>query len=407
MVTFKHKQLKNGLDIVAELNSEAQSVAIGFMVKTGARDESSEVYGVSHFLEHMMFKGTSRRSSADVNREFDAMGARNNAFTSNEVTCYWAHILPEFLPAALDLLSDMMRPALRGEDFDMEKKVILEEIALYLDRPGHVLYEAIMQDHFRRHPLAHSVLGTRESITALTRDQMQTYFDARYGPGNMVLAVAGKIDFDELWRLAEQTCGQWKHLDVRRQYPAADITGGVRHICDPRLKRHYVAMICPGPSAQHEGRYAAQVLSDVIGDHDGSRFYWALVEPGLADEADYSFYPHDGAGSFFAYASCDPARSQQVTEILSGELQKIVLHGLTDQEISRSKNKIATAAVLQGELPLGRMRNICSRWIYNQEYKTLEEDLQLLEAVNGAAIRKVIQEFPFNPVTTTTLGPAA
>ncbi len=329
MVTFKHKQLKNGLDIVAELNSEAQSVASGFMVKTGARDESSEVYGVSHFLEHMMFKGTSRRSSADVNREFDAMGARNNAFTSNEVTCYWAHILPEFLPAALDLLSDMMRPALRGEDFDMEKKVILEEIALYLDRPGHVLYEAIMQDHFRRHPLAHSVLGTRESITALTRDQMQTYFDARYGPGNMVLAVAGKIDFDELWRLAEQTCGQWKHLDVRRQYPAADITGGVRHICDPRLKRHYVAMICPGPSAQHEGRYAAQVLSDVIGDHDGSRFYWALVEPGLADEADYSFYPHDGAGSFFAYASCDPARSQQVTEILSGELQKIVLHGLS------------------------------------------------------------------------------
>ncbi|MGC9259654.1 MAG: M16 family metallopeptidase [Phycisphaerae bacterium] len=407
MVNFQHTQLHNGMDIVAEVNTEAQSVAIGFMTKTGARDESDAVSGVSHFLEHMMFKGTARRSSADVNREFDAMGARNNAFTSNEVTCYWAHILPEFLPAALDLLADMLRPALRGEDFDMEKKVILEEIALYLDRPGHVLYEAVMQDHFRNHPLAHSVLGTKESVTALTRDQMQSYFDARYGPGNMVLAVAGKMDFAELVRLAEQKCGQWKHLDVQRQYPAAEIKGGVRHIVDPKLKRHYVAMICPGPSAQHEGRYAAQVLSDVIGDHDGSRFYWALVEPGLADEADFSFYPHDGAGSFFAYASCDPARAQQVAEILRSELQRIVLHGLADSELSRSKNKIATAAVLQGELPLGRMRNICARWIYNHEYKTLEEDLQLLEGVNGAAIKKVIQEFPFHPITTTTLGPAA
>ena len=407
MVTFKHTQLTNGMDIVAEMNPEAQSVAIGFMVKTGARDESGEVFGVSHFLEHMMFKGTARRSSADVNREFDAMGARNNAFTSNEVTCYWAHILPEFLPAALDLLADMMRPALRGEDFNMEKKVILEEIALYLDRPGHVLYEAVMEDHFRHHPLAHSVLGTKQSITALTRDQMQTYFDARYGPGNMVLAVAGKMDFDELVRLSEQKCGGWKHLDVQRQYPKAEFKGGLRHIVDSKLKRHYVAMICPGPSAQHDGRYAAQVLADVIGDHDGSRFYWALVEPGLADEADFSFYPHDGTGSFFAYASCDPARAPQVAEILGGELQKIAQHGLTDQEISRSKNKIATAAVLQGELPLGRMRNICSRWIYNQEYKTLEEDLQLLEGVNGGAIKKVIQEFPFHPITTTTLGPTA
>ncbi len=407
MPKFQHAKLKNGLDIITEVNPEAQSVAIGFMVKTGSRDESAAVYGVSHFLEHMMFKGTARRSSADVNREFDAMGARNNAFTSNEVTCYWAHILPEFLPAAVDLLADMMRPALRVEDFDMEKKVILEEIALYLDRPAHVLYEAIMEDHFRRHPLAHSVLGSKESVGALSRDQMQNYFDARYGPGNMVLAVAGKLDFDELVRLSDQHCGNWKHLDVHRDYPATDITGGARHITDSKLKRHYVAMICPGPSAQHDGRYAAQVLSDVIGDHDGSRLYWALVEPGLADEADFSFYPHDGAGSFFAYASCDPERSGQVAEILRGELLKVSRLGLTDAEIGRSKNKIATSTVLQGELPLGRMRSICSRWIYNQDYKTLEDDLRLLQAVDAHEIQKVIKEFPFAPLTTTTLGPGA
>ncbi len=149
MLSFKHAQLANGLDVIAEVNDHAHSMAMGFMVKTGSRDESAEVAGVSHFLEHMMFKGTDRRTAAQVNHEFDAMGAKNNAFTSNEVTCYWANVLPEFTPRTLDLLADMMRPALRDEDFNMEKKVILEEIALYLDRPSHVLFEAVMEDHFR------------------------------------------------------------------------------------------------------------------------------------------------------------------------------------------------------------------------------------------------------------------
>src|SRR4051812_8424169 len=211
MLTFKQAKLKNGLDVVAELNPAAHSAALGFMVKTGSRDEAPEVSGVSHFLEHMMFKGTARRNSQQVNEEFDAMGAKNNAFTSNEVTCYWGQVLPEFTPRALDLLADMMRPSLNPEDFDMEKKVILEEIALYLDRPSHVLFEAVMSDHFDKHPMANSVLGSKESIAALQRDQMKRYFDSRYGPGNMVLAVSGNLDFDEFVKLAEQHCGKWKH----------------------------------------------------------------------------------------------------------------------------------------------------------------------------------------------------
>ncbi len=296
---FKHAKLSNGLDVVAEINDAAHSAALGFMVKTGSRDEAPEVAGVSHFLEHMMFKGTARRNSQQVNEEFDAMGAKNNAFTSNEVTCYWAQVLPEFTERAMDLLADMMRPSLREEDFEMEKKVILEEISLYLDRPAHVLFEAVMADHFENHPMAGSVLGTKESITALTRNQMKDYFDARYGPGNMVLAAAGKIDFEEFVKLAEKYCGQWKHLDVQRVYTVPMLKPKRKHISDPKLKRHYIAGLCPGPSAQDDSRYAAMVLSDVLGDHEGSRLFWALVEPGLADEADFSFYPHDKIGIVF------------------------------------------------------------------------------------------------------------
>src|ERR1700753_464682 len=164
---FKHAKLPNGLDVIAEINDAAHSTALGFMVKTGSRDETADLAGVSHFLEHMMFKGTPTRNSQQVNEEFDAMGAKNNAFTSNEVTCYWAQVLPEFTERCLALLADMMRPALRPGDFDMEKKVILEEIALYLDRPSHVLFEAVMADHFEKHPMANSVLGSKESVGGL------------------------------------------------------------------------------------------------------------------------------------------------------------------------------------------------------------------------------------------------
>jgi len=407
MLSFKHAQLANGLDVIAELDDHAQSVALGFMVKTGARDETPELAGVSHFLEHMMFKGTARRTAADVNREFDAMGAKNNAFTSNEVTCYWANVLPEFTPRALDLLADMMRPALRPDDFAMEKKVILEEIALYLDRPSHVLFEAVMADHFQQHPMAQSVLGSKESVTQLQRDQMKTYFDTRYGPGNMVLAVAGKVDFPALLAAVQSACGDWPRVNVQRDYAAPQLASRRRHMADAKLKRHYIAGLCPGPSAQDEMRYAAQVLADVIGDHEGSRLFWALVEPGLADEADFAFYPHDHVGSFMVYASCDPARAGQVQTLLAGELEKIVRDGLTDEEVSRSKNKIESATVLQGEIPLGRMRNLCGRWTYNREYRSLEEDLAKLESITRQDLLAVVQQYKFSPMTLTTLGPGA
>ncbi|MCL2648709.1 MAG: insulinase family protein [Phycisphaerales bacterium] len=405
MVTFKRAELANGLEIVAEVNESAESTALGFMVKTGARDEGAEVAGVSHFLEHMMFKGTARRSSQQVNEEFDAMGAKNNAFTSNEVTCYWAQVLPEFTGRALDLLADLMRPALRGEDFEVEKKVIVEEIALYLDRPGHVLFEAVMADHFAGHPMANSVLGTKESILRLGREQMRGYFEKRYGPGNVVLAAAGKVDFEGLVEQAGRFCGHWPRVEAKRVYPAPVLCAKRHDLVDAKLKRHYIAGLCPGPSAQDEARYAAMVLSDVLGDQEGSRLFWALIETGLADEADFSFYPHDHVGSFMVYASCDPERSRQVEGILMEELRRVVKEGLSDEEVQRSKNKIESATVLQGESPLGRMRNLAGRWIYNHEYRSLEEDLAKLESITKKDLMDVARGYGFSPMTIETLGP--
>src|SRR5476649_641801 len=212
-LTFKHHQLSNGLDIIAEENPDSHSFAAGIFVRTGSRDEEVKVNGVSHFLEHMMFKGSSKYTWEDVNRIFDEIGARYNAYTSQEMTAYYANVLPEFTERALEHLSHLLRPAIRVEDFTTEKKVILEEIAMYLDDPGHRLYERLMEAHFANHPLAMSVLGSSDSIVKLQRDQMADYFQKRYGPGNMVLSVTGKMDFAEVIRLAEKYCGKWPHVD--------------------------------------------------------------------------------------------------------------------------------------------------------------------------------------------------
>ena len=403
---FHYKQLANGLDIVAEVNPDSHSTAAGLFVKTGSRDEGPGINGVSHFLEHMMFKGSQKYTWEDVNRIFDELGARYNAYTSQETTAYYANVLPEFTEKAVEHLSHLLRPALRESDFETEKKVILEEIAMYLDDPGHRVYEKLMQLHFGNHPLSMSILGSPESIQKLKRDQMAGYFTQRYGPGNMVLAVTGQLDFDEIVRLAEKYMGSWPRVNAPREQPAPLYKPQRLSLTDAKLNRTYTMGMTPGPSAQDERRFAARVLSDVIGDVDGSRFYWSLVDNAIADDAEFGFYPHDACGSYYLSLTTDPERTQKALDIALAELEK-VKRDLNDDEIERAKNKIASSLVLQGEVPLGRMRSIGGQWLYNKEYRSLEQDTATLMKVDRNALNALLKDFPFDPMTLIGLGPAA
>ncbi|MEM1354436.1 MAG: pitrilysin family protein [Planctomycetota bacterium] len=405
---FKHTTLPNGLNILAETNDDAHTAAVGFFVKTGARDETPGVMGVSHFLEHMMFKGTERRSADDVNREFDEIGANYNAFTSHEQTVYYAHVLPEMLPQAVDLFADMLRPSLRGDDFDMEKKVILEEIGMYDDRPEWRLHDRLLEEHFGEHGLGYRVLGTTDTVGDLTATQMRAYFEQRYSPDNLVVAAAGRVDFDQLCADLDQRCGNWLPTDASRDYLDPPKTDKRVTLDDDKVTRHYLAMLCEGPSAQDPLRYPAKVLADVLGDSDGSRLYWALVDKGLADEADFSMMPHDGCGQFFAYASCDPKRAEQVEQKLLATIDAVVGDGfdITVEEVDRAKNKLATKATLQGERPAGRMQALGSHWNYHGRYLPLTEELDRLMAVTVEEVRQVMERYPLTPRTIATLGPA-
>ena len=209
---YRQHKLENGLEILAECNREAYTSAFGFFVRTGSRDETHEVSGVSHFLEHMVFKGTPNRTAAQVNLELDEMGSSSNARTSEESTIYHAAVLPEFQTPVVELLSDIMRPSLRLEDFETEKQVIIEEIKMYDDQPPYGGYERVMAEYFGDHPLGQSVLGTVDTVTALTPDGMMNYFEQRYSPSNICFSAAGNIEFDELVEDIERCCGHWEKI---------------------------------------------------------------------------------------------------------------------------------------------------------------------------------------------------
>ncbi|MFG0328417.1 MAG: M16 family metallopeptidase [Phycisphaerales bacterium] len=405
-IEFKTAELDNGLRVIAEIDPEADTSASGFFVKTGARDETRDLMGVSHFLEHMMFKGTDRRSADELNREFDEIGANYNAFTSHEMTAFWSHTLPEYLPKALDLLADMLRPAIRESDFDTERGVILEEIAMYEDIPFWRLYEATQARFYQDHALGYRVLGTRQTIEAMKREEMLAYFQQRYSADNTTLALSGAIDFDETLHQIADLCAAWERTGVRRSYPEISFGSGDFTIEDAKLNRQYFVLVTPGPAADDERRYAANMLVNALGHHDGSILYWSLVDPGIAEEAEAGFEAKDRTGEMYVYASCPPERADQVEEIIRDRLDRLA-DLISEDDLERYRNKIATSVTLAGERPAGRMKRLGRVWTTRGEYLPLEVELERIQAVTLEEVRAVLKDYPFEPRLTARLRPPA
>ncbi len=402
---FREITLPNDLTIIAEENPSAQSVAAGFFVMTGARDETPEINGVSHFLEHMAFKGSAAFTADDINRVFDEVGAKYNASTGEEVTLFYAAILPEYTARTFEVLSSLLFPALRQADFDVEKNVILEEIGMYQDQPTFIAHEALMRTHFAGHPLEQSILGTPESIRALTSEQMRGYHSLRYKAGNIVLAVAGNGDWNEILRLAEKHCGSWPAGKELRNLPEAHPTGGTHVITRENSVQQHVMQMMPAPAADSPMRFAAELLAVIIGDDSGSRLYWELVDPGLAEAAELAFNDFEGTGAWMTYLSCSPdAAEKNIARI--GALYKAVNCDLvTEAEMNQAKSKVASRIVLRGERPMGRLASLGGNWVYRQEYRSIEDDLATIKSLTAADIRELLDVYPLGQMTTSTIGP--
>ncbi len=403
---FHTHRLPNGLQLIGETIPTSRSIAVGFFVQTGARDEVGTESGVSHFLEHMMFKGTPRRTALEVNLDFDRIGASYNAYTSEENTVYYAAVLPEYLSNAVDILADILRPSLRLEDFTTEKQVILEEIKMYEDSPGSMAWDHAKQIYFGKHPLGNSILGTTASITALSRDQMQGYFDRRYVASNILAVVAGNFDWVEYVRLIEAACATWSNTSAKRDsIHEARGKGGVHTVAKANATQQHVLVINPGPPAESPLRYAASTLAMAIGDETGSRIYWELVDPGLVESAGFTTDQSQGCGIAVATFSCDPEAASDNLGIVRKILNEVQKNGITEEELSQAKNKIASRIVRYNERPMGRMRSIAGSWMYNAEYSDVDQEMARFDAITLTTIREYLDCYPVNESTVVGYGP--
>lgn len=403
---FKKKILDNGLTIIGEVNKSAKSAAVGFFVRTGSRDETAEINGVSHFLEHMIFKGTEKLSPLEVNNAFDKTGAQFNAFTSEENTVYYAAVLPEYLSEITKLWIELMRPALRDEDFNMEKNVIKEEIAMYKDMPNFDVMDKGRSLYFENHPCGNSVLGSVESIDALTAAQMRNYFSSRYSPNNMVLAFVGNFDWDKISGDAAKLCGIWEKQAVERKITPYSGKSKTQKLTKENLSCEHICLVSPGVSMQDKRRFAASMLAAIIGDDTGSRYFWELVDKAIAETATMQCEAMDGTGAFYSYILCSANNSQNVLNIIRNIFADLNKNGVTKEEFEKARNKILSALVIKNELPMGRLVSLGFNWVYLQEYHSVADDVENIKAVTIDDVNNLIKDLNPADFTHLSLAPA-
>ncbi|GHO53218.1 M16 family metallopeptidase [Ktedonobacter robiniae] len=405
---FHTHRLSNGLQIVGQPMPDFESVAIAYYVRTGSRDEyDPKVAGVSHFLEHMVFKGTQHLDWQEITLEFNKIGAEINAFTSHEATVYYARVLGEYLDRAMELLSDMMYPRLDENDFNMEKEVIVNEIARSEDQPYNLTYRRMMQTYFGEHPLGHDVLGTRESIRGMHIEQMREYWQRRYAANNLVLTVAGNFDWDHLVEMAEKHCSGWRTGDASRDATHYEPAQPINNIVvDPKLKQQIMILAMPTVDVKHPDYYAAMLGGSILGDSDGSRLFWNIYQRGLAESASAGIWSMEGTGIMIMESNTTPDSAPRVLKMLRDELNSLLADGVHEDELRRAKDKLISSIVISNESTFVRMRALASDWVIEGRLLSVEEEIERIEKVTPEDVMRALRSFPLREKQVlTALGP--
>ncbi len=399
MSEFRHATLSNGLRIAAEIDSRSYSASLGYFVRAGSRNEVDAESGLSHFLEHMMFKGTDRRSATDVNRELDELGGQGNAYTSEEQTVYYATVLPKFQDRLIDLLTDMMAPALDETEFETERQVILEEIAKYQDQPPFGAFERALEVYFGPRGLGRRVLGTAQSIREMTAQRMRAYFNRQYRPENIVLAAAGNVDFDSLVATVEKMTVNWSQRpgadDVLADDPAI-VPAGIqldRTLPIPDASQAYLVRISSGPSEVASDRYSARALAALLGDDGGSRLFWELIDTGRAEVATLWPQEFSDTGAWFNYLVCAPDEMDDNVNVFDQIMQQVVQNGVEQDELSQVINKATASCIMQSERPSSRLFSLGSRWLMNNQYISIDDDLDSLRRLSVESVSKAATNY--------------
>jgi predicted Zn-dependent peptidase len=402
--------LPSGLRIASEHMPDVRSVSVGYWVDAGSRDERDEVAGASHFLEHLLFKGTTRRTAQQIAAQIDEVGGDLNAFTSKEYTCFHARCLDRDLRLAVDVLGDMITSALiRPADVDGERNVVLEEIRMHYDTPDDLVHSVFSEAWFGAHPLGREVLGDLDTITNMRRDQVNGYFRRKYAPENIVVAAAGNVRHDDFVDAVLDTLDGWtgpaKPSRPSRKPPGAAPAELLVARKRPTEQAHLV-LGGAGLSRADERRFAAGVLNQALGGGMASRLFQEVREKrGLAYSV-YSYHGmHNDTGNFAVYAGTAPQTAMEVLEVVLEELDKVCADGLTGEELTRAKGHMAGALVLGLEDSGSRMNRLGKSLLTGTPVLSLDETIAAVEAVTSEQVLGVARTLLGGPKALALVGP--
>jgi predicted Zn-dependent peptidase len=392
---IRRQVLPHGLTVITEQMQHIRSASIGIWLETGSRDEDSESNGISHFIEHMVFKGTKHRTAEEIARQVDSIGGNMDAFTAKECICFNVKVLDEHVPVALDILADLvLHPVFDAQDITRERGVILEEIKMDEDNPDYLVHEIFTQNFWKDHPLGKPILGTKETVKRFER---QTVFDTyahRFAPGNIIVSAAGNLDHDKFVALVS------KHFEHMK--PATNgFHSGQPKIVSRIILRNKKALeqvqLCLGVPCHpiaHEQRHAGYVLNTLLGGGMSSRLFQNIRErQGLA----YSIYsdlnPYRDTGCMAVYAGTSRASTTKVVQSVVEEFRKLKQEPVSDEELRRSKDQLKGSLMLSLESSTARMSNLARQEMYFERFYDLDELIEKIEAVTAADLQNLANEF--------------
>jgi predicted Zn-dependent peptidase len=404
---IRREVLPNGLTLITEEMQHIRSVSIGIWIKTGSRDEDLQWNGISHFIEHMVFKGTKNRSAEDIARQVDSIGGNMDAFTSKECICFNVKVLDEHVPVALDILTDLvLHPTFTAEDIARERGVILEEIKMDEDNPDYLVHEIFTQNFWKDHPLGKPILGTKETVKKFERETVLDTYSHRFAPGNIIVAAAGHLNHDQFVDLVVK---HFEHLKPARNgfhSPEPKIVPRIVLRNKKALEQVQLCLGVPAYPIAHEKRHAGYILNTLLGGGMSSRLFQNIRErQGLA----YSIYsdlnPYRDTGCMAVYAGTSLASATKVVKAVVSEFHNLKTQPVPEEELRRSKDQLKGSLMLSLESSTARMSNLARQEMYFDHFQDLDELIEKIEAVTAEDLQSLAQEFfKTESVAVTALG---
>jgi predicted Zn-dependent peptidase len=404
--TIVRDVLPSGLRVLTERMPHVRSVSIGVWLARGSRHEADPQSGIAHFVEHMLFKGTGTRTAEDIAQVVDSVGGQMDAFTAKEYASYYFKVLDEHLPLAVDLLSDIvMNPAFDAEDIAREKKVVLEEIKMVEDTPDDLVHEIFAESFWRGHPLGRPILGTPDTVTALSQEDLRRYFGSTYTASNLIVAAVGNVEHEQVRDLVGRAFERLPAVGEPARHAPPRVVPETS-IRNKELEQSHVCLGTTGYQQDHDDRYASYVMNTILGGSMSSRLFQNVREKrGLAYAVFSGLSSYHDAGSMTIYAGCANDAVGELIDVVIGELRRIKTEPPEASELRRAKDHLTGSLMLSLESTSSRMSHLGRQEIYFDRHVGLDETLERVEAVTQADVQRVARDlFADGALAATVLG---